>query len=118
MSQETTITTDNSLRDDTTVIHIHGDLDSVGTRMIEEQFAQAISNHSKSIIVSLSDVQFISSAGMAMLLVKGKALRQEGSKMYLAGANERVSEVLSLAGFQDLFTMYPSLDEAAAALET
>jgi anti-sigma B factor antagonist len=99
------------------VIHIHGDLDSMGSRMIEGSFSDAIDDRSMRVIVEVGEVTFISSAGLAMLLVKGKALREGGGNLSIASASDRVHEVLMLAGFQDLFGIYPTLDEALAALE-
>jgi anti-anti-sigma factor len=52
-----------------------------------------------------------------MLLVRGKKIRQRGGSLLLAGASTRVLEVLSLAGFHELFNIYPTVDEAVASLE-
>lgn len=99
------------------VLYIHGDLDSMGTQMIQDAFSAAITDRNAHILVDLSDTKFISSAGMAMLLVKGKMLRQWGGNFYIAATGARVYEVLALAGFHELFSVYRSLDEALAALE-
>jgi anti-anti-sigma factor len=99
------------------VIRFHGDLDSMGTRMVEEAFSKAIVDRSSHIIVDLGEVAFVSSAGLAMLLVKGKMLRKGGGNLAIASASNRVHEVLMLAGFQDLFSIYPTLDEALSSLE-
>lgn len=100
------------------LIHIHGDLDSVGTQMVEEPFSTAITDRTSKVLIDLANVSFISSAGMAMLLVKGKMLRRAGGNMYLASASERVKEVLALAGFNELFNLYSSIDDALTAIET
>ncbi|NDJ54692.1 MAG: STAS domain-containing protein [Chloroflexi bacterium] len=100
------------------VITIAGDLDSMGTQTIQDSFAHAVPDRRSSVVVDLNQVDFISSAGMAMLLVKGKMLRQGGGDFFIAGVNDRVFEVLSLAGFQDLFNIYPTLEEALKALES
>lgn len=98
-------------------IQIHGDLDSMGTRMVDSEFASAVPDRNSTVVVDLNEVGFISSAGMALLLVKGKALRQGGGSMVIAAASDRVYEVLSLAGFNELFNVYSTSDEAFAALE-
>jgi anti-anti-sigma factor len=100
------------------LIKIHGDLDSMGTQMVDEPLNTAISDRTSRVLIDLSDVGFISSAGMAMLLVKGKTLRRGGGNMYLASATERVREVLALAGFNELFNVYNTTDEAFKALES
>lgn len=98
------------------VVRFHGDLDSVGTRMVDEQFTSATGDRTGYLIVDLSDVQFISSAGLAMLLVKGKMLSRSGGQLSVAGASKRVQEVLKMAGFQELFNLYADINDAVAAL--
>ena len=100
------------------VVRIHGDLDSMGTHKVGKDFEAALGDEAASAVVDLSQVNFISSAGMAMLLVKGKALSQAGGKLVIAATTTRVMEVLSLAGFHELFEVYPTLDEALVALES
>ena len=97
------------------VVHFHGDLDSVGARMVDEKFTSATGDRTGHLIVDLSDVQFISSAGLAMLLVKGKMLNRSGGKLSVAGASKRVQEVLAMAGFQELFDLYNDLNDAVSA---
>lgn len=115
MNEPTTLTTEerpNGVK----VIHIHGDLDSMGTHMVEKSFESALDGPTQRVVVDMQDVSFISSAGMAMLLVKGKNLRQQRGQLVLASASERVREVLALAGFNELFDMYPTVDDAVNAL--
>lgn len=98
------------------VIAVHGDLDSLGVRMVEERFNSAISDRASRLAIDLTSVGFLSSAGLALLLVKGKILRRGGGNLVIAGPNPHVMEVLTMAGFQELFEVYPTLPEALAAL--
>lgn len=117
MNEPTTLTTEER-PSGIKVIHFHGDLDSMGTRMVEDSFSSAINDRNSRVIIELGDVNFISSAGLAMLLVRGKMLREGGGNLNIASASERVHEVLMLAGFHDLFGIYPTLEEALSAVES
>lgn len=116
MNQDTTITISER---PSGVLHIqiHGDLDSMGTRRVESEFSSAVPDRASHVVIDMTDVGFISSAGMAMLLVKGKALRQGGGSMTIAGASHRVYEVLALAGFHELFNVFGDAEEAFNNLE-
>ncbi len=116
MNETTTLTTEersNGLK----IVRIQGDLDSMGTHMVESKFDAVLDGETRRVIVDMDEVGFISSAGMAMLLVKGKRLRQHSGQLVIANASTRVMEVLALAGFNELFDVYPSLEEALSALE-
>jgi len=101
--------------DGVTIVRFTGDLDSLGTHMVQKSFESTLSERGMRVVVDLGEVDFISSAGMAMLLVRGKMLRRSGGRLAIAGANHRVSEVLSLAGFHELFEVYPTVDTAVQA---
>lgn len=116
MQDKTSLTID-SRPDGVTIVHMVGDLDSMGTHMIQKTFETALLERGLQVIVDLSEVEFISSAGMAMLLVRGKSLRQGGGRLAIASANQRVMEVLTLAGFHELFEVYPTVDAALEKLE-
>jgi anti-sigma B factor antagonist len=116
MNEPTTLTSQTDASG-VIVLQFHGDLDSMGTHTVEAQFDAALNGVKGDVVVDMANVGFISSAGMAMLLVRGKKIRQRGGSLLLAGASTRVLEVLSLAGFHELFNIYPTVDEAVASLE-
>ncbi len=115
MENPTTLTTDD-LPSGITLVTIHGDLDSMGKHQIEGSLTNALQSATNKAILNLANVEFVSSAGMAMLLVRGKALQQRGATVVLAGVEERVYESLRLIGFDDLFNFYNTVDDAVAAL--
>lgn len=116
MKEQTTLTTES--RDSgVKVVHFHGDLDSLGVKMIEDAFRNAVPDRNARLVVDLGDVGFVSSAGLAMLLIKGKVLRQGGGNLSIASASKNILEVLSLAGFQELFEIHPTLADALSAME-
>jgi len=116
MKEQTTLPTDQ--RDSgVKIVHFHGDLDSLGVKMIEDTFRNAVSERTARLVVDLGDVGFISSAGLAMLLIMGKRLRQGGGKLIIASAGKNIMEVLSLAGFHELFEIYSTVPEALKVVE-
>jgi anti-anti-sigma factor len=99
------------------IVHVRGDLDSMGSRMVAPVVDAALTDCTGNVVVNLGKVSFISSAGMALILKQGKRLRLTGGKLVIAGSSPRVFEVLSMAGFHELFEFYPTVTEAVAALQ-
>ncbi|MEQ9557432.1 MAG: STAS domain-containing protein [Rhodospirillales bacterium] len=56
------------------------------------------------IIVDLSAVEYIDSAGLGILLILREAAQEKGRKITLSGMTGSVKEVLELACFDTLFT--------------
>jgi anti-anti-sigma factor len=99
------------------IIRLRGELDSLGTRLLQPAFAVALSDRTVTAIVDLSEVPFLTSKALAMFLAHGQAMHRAGGSLHLAGANGTVTEVLELAGFDDLFCLAPTLEEAIDRLE-
>ncbi len=99
------------------VISITGELDTYGTKLVEEAFQAALPDRTVDAIVDLSGVPFVSSAALAMLVVKAKAMSHAGGKLSLAGARKVVRQVFQQAGFNSVFPIYETLNEALKELE-
>ncbi len=94
------------------VVQLTGELDSHGTHEIENTLGVAIYDRSAKVIVDLSQVPFLSSGAIAMLVRQAKALKGGGGSLGLAGLQPQVAEVLEIAGFSSIFPIYPTLEDA------
>ena len=90
-----------------------GRIDSVTSPTLEEALLRAIAGGERRVVVDFLAVEYISSAGLRVLLVAAKRLRDEG-RLVLCGMNEPVRQVFDLAGFLPLFALEPSRDRALA----
>lgn len=95
-----------------------GRLDLKGTNEIDNQFTFQTSSGSTPVMVDMSEVEFIASIGMRLLISNAKALSRRGSKLVLLSPTALVREALTTAGFADLIPMYDDPEEAIAALKS
>ena len=99
------------------LIGIVGDLDTFGTRSIEGEVQAALPDRTASAIIDLSGVNIITSAALAMFIVRAQAMHHAGGKLALAGARGVVLDVLVSAGFQSIFPIYTSIEQALSDME-
>ena len=64
------------------------------------------------VIIDLSGLTYISSAGIRALLQFEKDRRQQGITVAIVGSKGFVLSVLKMSGFDQIFLMYPSVTEA------
>lgn len=64
--------------------------------------------------VDLSNVQYMSSAGLRVLLSVLKEISKRGGKMALVAPQENVREVLEISGFAKIFTIIAKVEELTA----
>ncbi len=89
-----------------------GRLDMEGSGQIDNAFAIHVTTEKAPVLVDLSQVDFIASIGMRLLVMNAKALTRRGGAMVLAEPQPLVAEALSVAGIDALIPMFE--DRAAA----
>ena len=85
------------------IIAIIGDLDNVASSQAERSLAPAFERDDCDILVDCTDLNYISSSGLRILLNLYKHTRANGHQAILKGMTDEVEEVFNLSGFLQLF---------------
>ena len=94
----------------------NGRLDTGTSPAAEQLIGQAIADGETRILVDFAGTQYISSAGLRVLLKTAKQLKQLGGAFALCNANEQIREVLEVSGFAAIMACHASLDEGLVSL--
>jgi anti-sigma B factor antagonist len=97
---------------DVNVFKLKGRLDSNTSQGFEEQLFQAIDNGAARILVDFEELDYISSAGLRVILKATKTLNRTEGKIILSAMQDYVKEVFEIAGFDSFLTIVPSTEEA------
>lgn len=97
-------------------IAVKGRLDSVGAESLKARVAQLIESGTTRLVIDLSQVAYISSAGFRVLLVSARLAEQANGAFALSGIAGEVSRLFNLAAFTEMFTILPDRAQAVAAL--
>lgn len=93
-----------------------GRLDTAAVNGLESRFAASLVPVGKSAIVDLSNVTFIASLGIRMLLSVARGLGGRGARFALYGANPAVLEIIETTAISDIIPVVASETEAVAAV--
>jgi anti-anti-sigma factor len=93
-----------------------GRLDSVTSNELEKQVVSRLAAGEKRLVLDLAGVEYISSAGLRVLLMAAKRLKEPPGALVLCGMAPSVRSVLQLAGFLPLFVVEPAREQALARL--
>jgi anti-anti-sigma factor len=96
------------------VIAPEGRLDSVSSGELERLVVSRIDAGERRLVVDLSAVEYVSSAGLRVLLMAAKRLKDPPAALVLCGMGPSVRTVLELAGFLPLFAVEPGREQALA----
>lgn len=97
---------------DVLVIRIKGRLDSVSSPNAEKKVFDLINDGSLKIILDIGGVNYVSSAGMRMLLATTKKIRTLSGKLCVCSMIPNVLDVLKMSGFDHILELYPTEEEA------
>jgi anti-sigma B factor antagonist len=99
---------------ESTKVVLRGRFDTTGAILIEMPF-NAIMNDRRAVVVDLSDVDFLSSYGIRVLLVGAKAVKSKGGKLVILCPQGNVTKVLETAGTSSLIPVFSTQHAALAA---
>ena len=99
-------------QDAISIFKLNGRLDSNTSQGFEKKIFDAISDGSKNMIVDFKDLDYISSAGLRVILKATKALNREEGKIMLCTMQDYVKEVFEIAGFDSFLPIVGTMAEA------
>jgi anti-sigma B factor antagonist len=98
---------------DMPVINLVGKLDTITSPDLQDKLIPIISEGHKKVLLNFTDITYISSSGLRVLLVGQKSLKPTGGEVILVGVNDSLKEIFNISGFTALFTFYDTLDQCA-----
>ena len=104
------------MNDSTIIFAPKGRLDASNAAVAERDVLDLLEKNGPSIVLDLTDIAYMSSAGLRVLLVAAKAARQKGGRAVLAGPHPAIMEVLRMSGFDKIMTIAADRDAALAVL--
>ena len=99
-------------RAETLILRPTGRLDSISSQDLQSELSRRISEGDTSIVLDFKDLEYISSAGLRVLLLAGKELKARDGQLALCTLNNSVREVFEISGFISLFPVYATIDDA------
>ena len=97
------MTIDTQQNGDELVITLSGRLDTATSPLLEAELKRCIDGV-KSLVLDFSSIEYISSAGLSVLLQAQKAMNRQG-KMVVRNVNDMVMNVFEITGFSDILTI-------------
>jgi anti-sigma B factor antagonist len=100
------------IQDDINIYRLKGRLDSNTFQRLEEKLFQAISDGSKRIIVDFKNLNYISSAGLRVIIKANKALIREDGRMILCSMQKYVREIFNMTGIDSFVPTLDTMDDS------
>ena len=98
------------------LLKLSGRLDATTVSEFDEKITDFISEIDKSLLLDLTEIIYVSSAGLRSILKIAKLSRVKNFQFILFGLNQNVYDVFKISGFTSLLKIAPDLDAAKTML--
>lgn len=98
-----------------TLVEVSGRIDSSNATKLGESLNEQIDAGRTQLVLDLSNVEYISSAGLREAVSAAKKVRAAGGDLRLASLSPKVKDVLELAGLIELFQTFGTQVEAVGS---
>ena len=88
------------------VVEVEGNLDTNTSPKAQEHLNGLLSGGSSKILINFAKLNYISSAGLRILLATAKQLRANGGDLRLCSLNQGVQDVFEISGFSSILSVH------------
>lgn len=115
MKMDTSPTPPKPHRDRPNVLPLKGEIDLHVSPVITASLNAIVEKKPERLVIDLSDVSYIDSAGLAALIQAMQKVEAYGGKFLLAGLQETVRSIFEISRLDQVFQVFPDVDTALAS---
>ncbi len=104
-------------RDGVPLVVASGEIDLATSPGLRDALALLSDGQHRTVVLDLSGVSFLDSAGLSVLVAFHKRFRELGGELRIVVTDRRVTKVVELVGLDDVLLLHASMKEALDAAE-
>lgn len=98
------------------IISLIGRLDGNTAPLVKDEVIEKL-NENMNLIINMKNCEYVSSAGLRVLMIIAKTLKSKGGNGVLVEMNEEVGDVMEMTGFGNIFRSFNTVGEAFEFLQ-
>ncbi len=88
---------------DAWIIDVYGEIDIYTSDELKDSLIESISSKSKDIILNASNLEYIDSTGLGVLIGILKRLKSDAKDIYIINAKQNVRKIFNITGLDKIF---------------
>lgn len=94
------------------IFRLKGRLDATTAPQLDAKIVGAIEEGSKYFVLDFRQIDYLSSAGMRLLLAYTKKLQPEGGFLHMFGMHKDIFEIIKMGGFEEILQIFADEKQA------
>ena len=95
-------------------LDISGEVDVYTSPQLKQDLVLMAERGIKNVVINLSNVEYLDSTGLGVLIGGLKRMREAGGNLSLVGLGMRILRIFEITGLNKIFDIYDTEEEAAA----
>ena len=96
---------DTSVQEGTVTMALSGRLDTITQGLLAEEMETVFQREKADLVFDMTSLDYISSAGLRVLLTAQKKINAQGTSMKIVGAKHEIKEIFDMTGFSSIMTI-------------
>ncbi|WP_295443389.1 STAS domain-containing protein [uncultured Thiodictyon sp.] len=109
------MTIDETISDDRTIVALSGRLEATTAPQAEQRLLALATAPAGNLILDLSGLDYISSAGLRVILMVAKRAKAAQGQFVLCGMNEQIRTIFEVSGFLTILRVVEDCTDALPA---
>jgi anti-anti-sigma factor len=97
------------------ILDLNGRLDTMHFPLVDKELTTMIDDNHKQIVLDCTDLDYISSSGLRVLLKGLKQMEAAKGRLTLCCLQPQIIQIFKISGFDHLFEIYPGRKEAVSS---
>jgi anti-sigma B factor antagonist len=99
------------------VVRAAGEIDLTSAPQVDDLFDEIEAGQAvpRCVILDLTEVTFLSSAGLSLLIKNDRRMRDAGGALYVVSGNRLVDRAITRTGLAEMLNLFGTLDAAVTA---
>ncbi len=106
-----------SRQGDAGVLSLRGEIDVYTAPLLRQALVDLIGEGATNVVVDMSQVDFLDSTGLGVLVEGLKRVKTRGGEFGLVVTQDKILKIFDITGLNKAFPIHPSLDEALGSSE-
>ena len=100
-----------------TVVSVKGRMDAISSSEVEKELSELMAKGEKDFVIDFAELDYISSAGLRVILATTKKLKEKEGKLLLSTLRDIVDDAFRISGFNTIIPIYESVESALAQVQ-
>jgi anti-anti-sigma factor len=103
---------EHEIRENIDIVCLKGRIDAISAPGVNQEIETALDGGRDRMLIDFKGLEYISSAGLRVLLIIAKKMRAAQGRLVICNLSEKIDNIFDVSGFKTIFDICATREEA------